>query len=657
MENLKNILITAVIFIFFSAKANAQTFVWAKTLGGTNSDYSASIAVDAAGNIYTTGYFSGTSDFNPGAATTNLTATGQSDIYISKLDASGNFLWAKRIGGNSWDDGTEIEIDPSGNIYLTGHFSGIVDFDPSVGTSNLTSAGDYDIFVCKLDAAGNFLWAKRIGNSNGDYSWDLVLDVMSNVYVTGQFFGTVDFNPGAGTSNMTSAGGYDFFILKLDATGNFVWSKTLGGLSPDVAYAVAVDASGNVFATGGYNGTVDFDPGATIFNLSSAGSEDVFVLKLDALGNFVWAKSFGGSNFDSANSITVDALGNVYTIGTFEVTADFDPNAGIANLTSAGVYDVFICKLNSVGNFLWAEHLDGVDYEDAFSIKTDANGCVVFTGCFSSTVDFDPGAGVFNLTPSGTQDIFISMLDNTGKFLWAKDLKGNGNIGCGISVLVDASNNIYTTGFFSSTVDFNPDAPTFNISAFGQSDIFIHKMNFVTTPLPIELISFKGKSVDDKNILDWVTASEKNNNYFTILKSVSGNNFEAIGTEAGAGSSSQLLNYTFVDEQPFTGINYYQLQQTDFNGQTTYSKIIAIKSSLYELNSLIISPNPVTNFINVSFLQTENNFALEIVNALGETIFKKRNEFKIDVSELSNGIYFVKINQGGNLTMQKFIKN
>ncbi|MBK7651576.1 MAG: hypothetical protein IPJ20_13745 [Flammeovirgaceae bacterium] len=154
---------------------------------------------------------------------------------------------------------------------------------------------------------------------------------MSNVYYTGQFFGTVDFNPGPGTSNMTSAGGYDFYIGKLDASGNFLWAKSLGGLNPDVSYSIDVDALGNVFASGGFNGTVDFNPGPGTNNLTSNGSEDVFVLKLDPSGNFSWARSFGGNNFDSANSIKVDNLGNIITLGTFEGTADFDPGAGINN--------------------------------------------------------------------------------------------------------------------------------------------------------------------------------------------------------------------------------------------------------------------------------------------------------------------------------------
>ena len=644
------------IILFSNVYAKAQSFVWAKAMGGTKSDYSASVAVDAAGNVYTIGYYLGTADFNPGPGTANLTAAGRSDIYISKLDAAGNFVWAKSIGGNGWDDGAGIAVDALGNIILTGHFSGTADFDPGAGTANLTAAGDYDIFICKLDAAGNYLWAESIGNNNGDYSWDVVADAMNNIYITGQFFGTLDFNPGPGTSNMTSAGGYDFFICKLDLAGNFLWAKSLGGLNPDVSYSIDVDINGNVYTTGGFNGTVDFDPGASVFNLSTAGSEDVFILKLDPMGNFVWARSFGGNNFDSANALSVDFAGNIYTIGTFEGTADFNPGPGISTITSSGFTDVFICKIDVAGNFVWAKNLSGMNYEDAFAVNTDNNGNVVFSGCFSSVVDFDPGIGTFNLTPSGAQDIFISMLDNTGNFLWAKSLQGNNNIGCGISILVDGGNNIYTTGFFSSTVDFNPDGASFNISSAGNEDVFIHKMNYVNTPLPIELISFDGKANGSENILKWTTGSEINNDYFTLLRSKNGVDFESIGNVDGSGNSTSTLNYYFVDEQPYNGYNYYQLQQTDFDGQSALSRIVSILNSSSRNNPIVISPNPVRDFVEISNYDSNSIQYIELINTLGEVIFRTQNQQLINVSSLPAGTYSLRISIADNIYLTKFIK-
>ena len=131
-------------------KSFAQDFLWAKSMGGTLTEIGLGNAVDGSGNVYTTGYFEGTADFDPGAGTANLTSAGSSDIFVSKLDANGNFLWAKSMGGTASDIGYSIAVDGSDNVYTTGYFGGTVDFDPGAGTASLTSAGGLDIFVSKL---------------------------------------------------------------------------------------------------------------------------------------------------------------------------------------------------------------------------------------------------------------------------------------------------------------------------------------------------------------------------------------------------------------------------------------------------------------------------------------------------------------------------
>ena len=204
-------------------------------MGSTLSDNGASIAVDGSGNIYTTGTFTGTVDFDPGAGIANLISAGVEDIFVSKLDASGNFVWAKSMGGTSPDQGYSIAVDGSGNVYTTGYFLGTADFDPSVGTLNITSIGSTDIFVSKLDASGNFVWAKGIGGATDDFGNSIAVDGSGNVYTTGYFQETVDFDPNAGTANLSSVGGRDIFISKLSPTVlsieliNFKGKNTEGG--------------------------------------------------------------------------------------------------------------------------------------------------------------------------------------------------------------------------------------------------------------------------------------------------------------------------------------------------------------------------------------------------------------------------------------------
>lgn len=194
---------------------NAQTpaLAWAKNMGGTSSAGGNSIAIDAVGNIYTTGSFSGTADFDPGAGILILTASGDQDAFISKSDASGNFVWAIKIGGLYSDFGIGVAVDSLGNVYTTGSFGLTVDFDPGAGTSELTAVGGNDIFILKLDASGNFIWVKRVGGTSIDDNYALTLDKSGNIYLTGDYSGKADFDPGAGTYELQSVGDLDIFVL------------------------------------------------------------------------------------------------------------------------------------------------------------------------------------------------------------------------------------------------------------------------------------------------------------------------------------------------------------------------------------------------------------------------------------------------------------
>ncbi len=404
----------AVLLLIFTQLTIAQnpSFEWAKRMGNTtiHGDYGMSITTDENSNIFTTGYFSGTVDFDPGAGTTNLTSTGSCNIFIQKLDPTGNLLWVKQIGGTD-SRAYSIITDISGNVYTTGEFFSTVDFDPGAGIANLTSAGQYDIFVQILDVAGNLLWAKQMGGaSNYDIGLSITIDTSGNVYTTGRFEGTVDFDPGTGTANLIFAGNIDIFIQKLDIAGNLLWAKQMGGTYDDLGNSITTDACSNVYTTGSFTGTVDFDPGTGTTNLTTPGSPDIFIQKLDSSGNLLWAKQMGGTLNDGGKSITTDAGGHVYTTGIFEGTVDFDPGAETAYLTSAGGYDIFIQKLDSAGNLLWIKQMGGIDIDYGSSITTDANGNVYTTGYFMNTVDFDPGAGTTNLTSLGDGDIFILKL-------------------------------------------------------------------------------------------------------------------------------------------------------------------------------------------------------------------------------------------------------
>jgi len=410
---LQKAMLLGLIFLIFNSSSTAQDLAWAKSMGGSFWDSGQSITVDGAGNVYTTGYFRDTVDFDPNSGVSNLISQGQYDIFIQKLDAAGNLLWAKSMGGTSDDRGESIAVDGFGNVYTTGRFYNTVDFDPNSGVSNLISQGQYDIFIQKLDTAGNFLWAKSMGGTNTDEGYSITIDGSGNVYTTGFFRGTVDFDPNLGVSSLISQGGDDIFIQKLDAAGNLLWAKSMGGTSTDKGESITVDGLGNVYTTGRFrSNTADFDPNPGVSNLIGQGQYDIFIQKIDTAGNFLWAKSMGGTDNDYGFSTTVDGLGNVYTTGTFHNTVDFDPNSGVSNLTSLIYSDIFIQKLDAAGNFLWAKSMGGTTsgaWDKGHSITVDGFGNVYTTGVFSGTVDFDPNSGVSNLiTLGGGQSMHLS---------------------------------------------------------------------------------------------------------------------------------------------------------------------------------------------------------------------------------------------------------
>ena len=463
--------------------------------GGTSWDYLNSVAADSSGNVVATGSFEGTADFDPGSGTTNLTSGGSRDIYVTKLDSSGELAWARQMGGVSSASGHSVALDSSGNVYVAGRFRGTADFDPGSGTQNLTSKGGEDGFVVKLDSNGDFVWAKSFGGAQTDVARGVAVDSAGNVYVNGYFRSTADFDPGAGTQNKTAAGSDDIYLLKLNADGDFVSVAQFGSTGYDQPSSIAVDSSDNVLLFGNTRGTIDLDPGAGTANFSPSNG-DFFIVKLDSNGVYTWSAGFTGASYGYASEVgealATDSSGNVYATGYYNGTVDFDPGAGTANMTATGNPDVFVLKLNSSGTLLWAKSLGGSNAAYGRSIDVDSSGNVYTTGNFDGTADFDPGSGTENLSSaggSGDNDVFVSKLNSSGEFVWAKSFVGT-NAGCdpmdwmcsnnyevGYSIAIDGSSNVYAAGYFIKTVDFDPGSGTEYLTSAGSGDAFIVKMN------------------------------------------------------------------------------------------------------------------------------------------------------------------------------------
>jgi hypothetical protein len=492
----KLLLITA---LFWAAQIQAQSLQWARSISGSGTENVGCITTDAFGNVYTTGGFTGVVDFDPGPGTFTINGTG--GFYIQKLDVSGNFVWAKWINGSNVG-ANGIAVDPSGNVYTTGQLTSSADFDPSPASVILSSAGNNDVFILKLNSSGDYVWAKNFGNASAfEYGSGIALDVAGDLYIIGSYNGSnSDFDPSAATNSLSTNGGYDAFVAKYTSAGNYVWAKTLGSGIADYGRGIKVDATNNVYVTGYYQQTADFDPGAGTYTITAVGQNDAFVTKLDVSGNFVWAKSMGGagiefaygidldpfgnvlttgfiqgngdydpgpgtysigignvsyiSKLDNAGNfvwargmqvgvsggqgIATDGSGNVFTIGSFNSTFDFDPGAGVFNLTNIGGTDIYINQIDASGNFVTAINIGDVGADVATSINI-SNNSIHVAGTFAGTVDFDFSSNTFNMTSVGTTDVYNLKLSSL-----VTGLLENLNFENSISIYPNPSNGLIT---------------------------------------------------------------------------------------------------------------------------------------------------------------------------------------------------------------------
>lgn len=336
----------------FVAKLDAATgnAIWAKSFGSTLADNSYDIAVDASGNVYTTGSFQsieGGMDADPSpSGFYGISSAGSTDIFIHKLNASGNFVWAKRMGSTQADVAKSIALDATGNVYTTGTYNSQVDFDPGAGTFNLSSGQNGPVFISKLSAAGDLVWAKAYAADEGNA---ITIDNKGNVLVTGiiPVNSSGDFDPGPGIVLLDGSNGKNY-ISKFSSTGNLIWAKQVGtptGSSQAGTGDVTTDTVGNVYAVGSYSSTGDFDPGPGTYTLGINSLQQVFILKLDDYGNFIWARGISGGGNAFGRGI---ALGNsmaVYTTGSFRSATDFDPGPGVTSFTGNSD-DIFIHKMS-----------------------------------------------------------------------------------------------------------------------------------------------------------------------------------------------------------------------------------------------------------------------------------------------------------------------
>ncbi|PKA83086.1 putative secreted protein (Por secretion system target) [Ulvibacter sp. MAR_2010_11] len=471
------------LILLLSASGSAQMYDWGGGFGGIGEDVVRAMHVTNDGTTYTTGYFSDTADFdiNP-AIEYPLTSNGFFDVFVQKTDSGGNLVWATNIGGEFFEYAVGITTDTDGNIYVTGVYEGTVDFDPGIGTTLLTSAGGLDIFVLKLNEDGGFLWARSIGGSDYEETTSIGIAPNGDVIVLGYFYEPVDFDPGAAEYMMSSLGAADSFILRLDENGDFISANRYGGPEMDLGLGMQISNSGDIFITGSFSGTADFDPDDLNEHLvTGVGNFSGYMLHLTASGEFVKAAfTEGGETLSRA--ITTDTQNNIYLTGYFNGIVNFAPNSGNPDyiFTSDVAYNGFVMKIDGSGDVIWARQIGDENAFFAFDIAVASNGDVFSTGYFDGTVDFDPSTtNEYLLTKESpnAMDAFLVRLSNDGNFIAAFQFGGVDLIDTNC-MGIDGSNNVYLSAHFQTVVDINPEAGNSEIiTAIDFRDSYLIKMD------------------------------------------------------------------------------------------------------------------------------------------------------------------------------------
>ena len=424
---------------------------------------------------------------------------------IDALERRTLFAYPITFGSSSFDSGYRVASTPDGGTVVAGLFTGTADFDPTSGKTLLTAVGESDGFVARYSSSGALVWARRFGSDQGDFSQNGFIDVAidparakhfdqgvglypaelgeyanavnvdsaGNVYLLGGFRGTATFGSGRGARTLTSSGGEDFldiFLLKLNSSGNVTFARSIGGRFTDVAQAMALDNSGNIYLTGYFTRIADFDPSSGTTQLTTRGREDIFTAKYNTSGNLVWVRATDSVETDRVrramgNGIAVDASGNVYVAGTFSSETNFTPGVSPRQvITADGETDAFIAKYTNAGTLTYVKSFGGEKFDGATALALGPGGTLYTGAYFEDVIDVDPGPAVRPqlATPEELgksphfSDLLISKFNAAnGTLVWAKPISGVGWETLG-GIAVDSSGNVYSTGGFYAPTDFDP---------------------------------------------------------------------------------------------------------------------------------------------------------------------------------------------------------
>ncbi|MBN8641266.1 MAG: SBBP repeat-containing protein [Flavobacteriales bacterium] len=566
-------------------------------------------------------------------------------VTIQSMCNAQTLNWGAYFYTNNNFSASDVAIDADGNTYTVGLFVSGGDFDPGPGVFNInelsSTVGNY--FCVKLNPNGNFVWAMPVGGTNnvntviGGYGPKISIDNNSGfIYITGAYSSQVDFDPSAASFFIPppNSGGPEYnFLAKYTLNGNLVWAKYIAEIGTVIS-EIAADSSGGINLIGVFSGTLDLDPGPNVFNVSTSPSgDDFYILKYNLNGEFQWAKQFGDpTRLDEVYDITIDNQNNIIITGLFSGLVDFDPNSGVTNLQSNNnSNDAFIAKYTNNGELIWTKSFGSTNtgIERGNAITVDNQNNIYATGSFSGLTDFDPSANTVNLSPVGTRSIYILKLNSNGDFDFVKTIGAPGTEVV-YDIAVDNDGSLYLTGYYLSSMDCDPDSGVFTVTANGGNpEIFLVSLS-------------------------------ASNGQFGWAKSIGGTGNDEGKRMAIHHPSNRLTlvghfqNGSSVDFDPPNG---YYLPYAQASGSASYvinySYTSLSNPEFSPENSIVITPNPANEVINIQSNQPIENY--QLIDLTGKIITSESNSNTINVSTINPGIYLLKINSNNTTTTKKVV--
>lgn len=456
--------------------------------GGLNGDVVYATGKDDSNNVYLTGYFSGTVDFDPTSGTDSKTSSVQ-NLFVTKINADGTYgttYVATPSGPLSYANGYSVAVDHSGNVYVSGIFRGTVNFNMVGGTDNKTSIGtglNFDSFLTKINSNGTYGYTYTWGATNNAVSsGKIAIDLNNKVHLYGSYNGTTNFDPTGGSDSKTAVNSNDFYLISLNSNGSYIGTFTWSPGFPSSTEGITTDGNNNIFITGSFRNSTDFNPtgGTDTKTGHGNGTSDVFITKINADRTYGWTYQFGDANgWAEGWAIKTDSNNNIYLGGNYENQVDFDPTSGTDLITGDPNWNdnIFVTKINSNATY-------GFTYTQAPStgfnnyirnMAIDSNNNIYVQGEYQGTVNFDRGGSDSHSSNADTIDIFVTKLNANQSYGTTYAIGGNTD-DFGGGIVVDSNNNIYYSGYFSDVVNFNPLGGSDSQTSNGNTDIFLTQL-------------------------------------------------------------------------------------------------------------------------------------------------------------------------------------